>query len=148
MKIKAYIFDIDGTIADGRHRQQYVRTKPKNWKAYNAAMHGDSPIQPVIYTLGLIHSTGHAVILSSGRQDKDRGVTEAWMKKHNVPFTELYMRKTNDFRDDTIVKKEMLQEIQQKYDIIAVFDDRVKVINMWREQGLYVFETNRTREDF
>lgn len=148
MKIKAYISDIDGTVADGKHRQHWVRSKPKNWNAYNAAMHNDTPIISVIYTIRALHAAGNVIILSSGRQDKDRKTTEDWMKLHGVPYEELYMRKTGDYRDDTIVKEEMLREIEKKYDIVGVFDDRIKVVDMWRRNGLHVFDVNQSREDF
>lgn len=147
LKHGAYIFDIDGTLADGNHRQHWVRTKPKNWNAYNKAMHLDTPIHPVITTL-LALSVVYDIVISSGRQDKDRKVTEEWFDKHGIPFTKLYMRKTGDYRDDTIVKEEMLREIEKTFNVIAVFDDRVKVVDMWRKNGLYVFDCNRTREEF
>lgn len=148
MKRKAFIFDIDGTLADGSHRQHYVKKKPKNWNAYNAAMHNDTPISPVILVLNALAFCGHAIVLSSGRQTKDRTATIEWMKKYGVEFDELHMRVTSDYRDDTIVKEEMLREIEKTYDVVAVFDDRVKVVDMWRKNGLYVFDCNRTREEF
>jgi hypothetical protein len=49
---------------------------------------------------------------------------------------ELFMRNANDYRPDEIVKKEIYErEIKGKYDIICVFDDRNKVVDMWREEG-------------
>lgn len=141
------MFDIDGTICNGSHRQHWVKTKPKNWNAYNATMHLDTPILPVIETLVAL-STLYDIIISSGRQDKDRKVTEDWFKQHGVPYTEMHMRKTGDYRDDTIVKLEMLEDIDKRYDIVAVFDDRVKVVDAWRNAGLYVFDVNQERLEF
>lgn len=34
-------FDIDGTLANIEHRLDCVRTKPKNWKAFDAAIFVD-----------------------------------------------------------------------------------------------------------
>lgn len=146
-KPKAYILDIDGTVADGSHRQHWVRNKPKNWNAYNKAMHLDTPIEPVIQTVCALAANAH-IIVCSGRQDKDRAVTEAWFDQYGIPYTAMFMRHTGDYRDDTIVKEEMLGIIRQIYDVIAVFDDRTKVVDMWRKNGLYVFDCNRNREVF
>ena len=32
---KIYIFDLDGSLFDIRHRVGYVRTRPSNWDAFN-----------------------------------------------------------------------------------------------------------------
>ena len=35
---KVIVFDIDGTLANIEHRRAFVATKPKNWKAFTAAL--------------------------------------------------------------------------------------------------------------
>jgi len=61
----------------------------------------------------------------------------------------LYMREPKDYRDDTIIKKELLDLIiSQGYTPTIVFDDRTRVVNMWRENGLYVFNCNQSGDDF
>lgn len=145
---KAFIVDIDGTISNGSHRQHFVMNTPKNWAAYNAAMHLDKPIEPVIDTIKCLALVS-SIILCSGRQDENRQVTVEWLAKHGVPYTELFMRKTKDYRDDCIIKKEIYENlILPNYNVVAVFDDRVKVVNMWRSLGLYVFDCNETRKEF
>ena len=42
-----FIFDLDGTICDVRHRRQYVATKPRNWDAWNKGLTQDVPNQAV-----------------------------------------------------------------------------------------------------
>jgi hypothetical protein len=49
----------------------------------------------------------HHVLLVSGRTDELKEETEAWLKMHDVPYTDLLMRKNKDHRDDTIVKREI-----------------------------------------
>lgn len=146
-KQKAFIFDIDGTLSNNEHRQNWVRNKPKNWNAYNKEMCLDTPIEAVILTLRAIGLV-YPIIISSGRQEDKRHVTEFWFAENDIPFTKMYMRKTGDYRDDVVVKLEMLEEIKKKYEVVAVFDDRVKVVNGWRSAGLYVFDCNQTREEF
>jgi hypothetical protein len=49
----------------------------------------------------------------------------------------LKMRAAGDKRSDDIVKREIYeQKIAPWRTVVAVFDDRNKVVNMWRELGL------------
>jgi hypothetical protein len=56
-----------------------------------------------------------------------------------VPISnwELLMRTEGDHRSDDIVKKEIYEKrIAPQYDVVIVFDDRDKVVKMWRDLGL------------
>lgn len=78
----------------------------------------------------------------SGREDSCRKGTEKWLRQ--IDYDELYMRESGDNRPDTIVKKEMYDEhIKDKYNVLAVFEDKNSVIEMWRDLGLYVFDCNQ-----
>lgn len=47
------------------------------------------------------------------------------------------MRHLNDHRPDDVVKEEMLQQLRAEgKDILFVIDDRQKVVDMWRRNGL------------
>lgn len=49
----------------------------------------------------------------------------------------IFMRKEKDYRSDEIIKKEIFEEnIKDKYNVLAVLDDRKKVVDMWRKEGL------------
>ena len=85
-----------------------------------------------------------SVVILSGREDSSFDQTVDWLELNRIRYDKLYMRKTGDHRDDTIVKKELYEEhIKGKYNVIGVFDDRPKVIRMWKEQGLFVLDCNR-----
>lgn len=133
-----YIFDVDGTIADVEHRRHYVATKPKNWKAFNAAMSLDQPIEPVVLVLRSLASLPmNRVVLCSGRGEENRHVTEWWLDMHAIPYHALYMRAEKDNRADYIVKEELLHRLRvDGYDPEMVFDDRNSVVAMWRRNGL------------
>lgn len=134
-----YIFDIDGTIANCEHRVHYVRTKPKNWRAFDAGAIQDEPILPVVHLLRTLHLVGDRIVLASGRSDRNRDVTIQWLQQHNIwqCVDGLYMRRDKDYRADDIVKSELLDEIlADGYEPAMVFDDRSRVVNMWRDRGL------------
>lgn len=147
MKKTCYIFDIDGTLADNSHRSHWVKSKPKNWPAYNKGMANDKPIPAVIGVLEKL--SGYTdIIICSGREDVYQDTTREWLLRYIEDYHKLYMRKAKDYRDDCDVKRDMLREIEKDYEVLAVFDDRHKVVKMWREEGLYVFDCNQTREIF
>ena len=131
------IVDIDGTtsLMNGRNPyddtliytdkpNQYLIDIVKRFKQIYNYEHVD--------TDGLINNK---IIFMSGRMDKCRPQTEKWLRDNNVPFDKLFMRKTDDFRQDAVVKKELYdQHIKNKYYVEAWFDDRTQVIRMVREE--------------
>ena len=79
------------------------------------------------------------IIFFSGREGTEqcRQDTAKWLNDNvGIPY-QLYMRKEKDYRPDEVIKKELFEsEIYNKYYCIAVFDDRQKVIDMERLEGL------------
>lgn len=144
-----FIFDIDGTIANNEHRQRFLTQKPKDWAMYNSLMHLDSPIDYVKELYNIL-SSQYPVIICTGRQEDNRNVTKAWLWGNDFEIPEhMFMRATGDYRDDCIVKEEMLDNIIKiGYNVIGVFDDRHKVVNMWRKRGIFVYDVNQTRSIF
>jgi hypothetical protein len=67
-------------------------------------------------------------------------MTIEWL--HNVAglegyYERMYMRYSDDYRDDATIKKDLLQEIYDDgYVPIMVFDDREHVVDMWRQNGI------------
>jgi len=145
------IFDIDGTLANIEHRRIYVQSKPRNWKAFNKAIPHDTPILQTTTLLELLYNAGHTILLASGRGEETRQDTLDWLKKYNLDsyVTKLYMRSAKDMRSDDIVKREILAQIREDgFEPFFVVDDRPKVVRMWREEGIFVFDVNQTGEEF
>jgi uncharacterized HAD superfamily protein len=152
MKRNAFCFDLDGTLCDVSHRRQYVATKPKNWNAWNSALGFDTPhlaVKKVFQALRNSHDYDTGLIIVSGRSEDYKVQTDKWLRDHEIFYDEIYMRKSNDNRDDAIVKGEFADQIQEKYNIIAVFDDRKKVIeNTWLSRGIFVFDVGQGKSNF
>lgn len=137
-----YLCDIDGTIADLSHRLHFIEQKPADWGSFFAACCADLPIPEVIEVIRAL-SSRNSVIMVSGRSDECEEKTLEWLRDNAIPFTTIYMRKAGDHRQDNIVKAELLEEIREdwKEDSIAgVFEDRQQVVDMYRAQGLRVFQ--------
>ena len=142
---KAIICDIDGTLA--------LKHDGRTW--YDASTSDlDNPNKPVLALLRFVQEANwHGlnieqdcqIIFLSGRQEKDREPTEKFLEKHRLNRYPLFMRTTDDFRNDTIIKKELYEEnIKGNYEILFVLDDRNSekspVVDMWRELGLACFQ--------
>lgn len=136
MKMRCYIFDIDGTLADCSHRLHHITGEKKDWRAFFSACHDDAPISHI---LELAHalSARAPIICVSGRSNEVRGKTKRWLGEQFVVCQQLYMRKAGDHRPDDIVKAEMLtQVLADGWEPIMVFDDRDRVVKMWRDKGI------------
>ncbi len=144
------IFDLDGTLCDVTHRRQYVATKPRNWDAWNKGIAQDKPVEQVLALFGALKYL-YPIMFVSGRSDDYRNVTIEWLERHGISsfdYNFLYMRKYGDHRDDAIVKGEIADEIEKKYKIFAVFDDRKRVLTMWQERGIFTFDVSQGKGDF
>jgi len=144
-----YIFDLDGTICDVRHRRQYVATKPRNWDAWNAGLINDIPhlaVQKVFQALRNDQEVD--LIIVSGRSDDYKEQTVEWLCKNEIFYDEIYMRKYKDHRDDAVVKGEIADEIEKTHNILGVFDDRQRVVNMWIQRGIWVFDVGQGKGQF
>jgi hypothetical protein len=146
------VFDIDGTIANIEHRLDYVRSKPKNWTAFDAGIPNDKVNLPVAEVFWMLNITGlHTIVLASGRNERSREATEKWLRvKALDSYDKLYMRKADDFRSDNIVKDEIIDQIVADYGKLPDmwFDDRPRVVRAVRKRGIFVFDVYQGEEDF
>jgi hypothetical protein len=134
------IFDLDGTLALNEHRQHFLEERPQNWKAFEEACVNDVLNRPIAVICRELSSLDHTIYIFSGRSDTVELQTRDWLDKNDVPYDGVHLRRSGDFRDDRIVKREMFDKFfmgkNYKNCDFIVFDDRQKVVDMWREMGL------------
>lgn len=145
-----YIFDLDGTLALIEHRLHHIQGPRKDWRAFFAAVKDDVLNAPVVRTMQTLRDAGAEIWIWSGRSDECQAGTKDWLAKHcGVRFGGLFkapeafrMRKAGDYRDDVVVKREWLAEIEppEWRRLTAVFDDRARVVQMWRDAGVPCFQ--------
>lgn len=148
-----YIFDLDGTLANAEHRVHLIQGPKKDWKAFFAAAKDDTPIDSVIRTMQTLHQSGAEIWVWTGRSDEVREDTAAWLLKYcqfnaNSFFSNLcsperfMMRKAGDYRPDHVIKAEWLSMLDPPvYNrLTAVFEDRDRVVEMWRAAGVTCFQ--------
>lgn len=127
----AFIFDIDGTLAHMAGRSPYDYTQ----------VHTDTPDFDVVKMSQLLMKSGYKIFIVSGREDSCRGETYKWLEDNGIKHDGLFMRKAEDARNDTVIKSEIYSDnFLGRYNIEGVFDDRDRVVNMWRELGLTVYQ--------
>lgn len=129
------IFDIDGTLADVSERIHHVRKKPKNWSAFFEGMAQDKAIHSMVRLCNILYASGLHVILCSSRSEEHRGETVKWLAGQGVNYHSLLLRKDQDRRPDSTVKRELLAGID-KSKVLFVVEDRSRVVEMWRSEGL------------
>jgi len=136
---EAVLFDIDGTIALMGNRSPY------DWDKVDR----DDVNNVVAEQIKFHKSLGRNIILLSGRDEAAREKTIEWLDFYGINFDQLLMRKADDFRKDNVVKKEIFnQSLLNRYNVICVYDDRLQVVKMWYELGIFCFNCNQGNKDF
>lgn len=134
---ECYLFDIDGSLADCSHRLRHIHGPQKDWRAFFAACADDEPISHIVRLATTLFDADQQIVYVSGRSDECRAETLAWLTEHGLPDAPLYMRKAGDNRDDDMVKGELLDAlVGDGFMPIMAFDDRDRVVKMWRERGV------------
>lgn len=138
---KAILVDIDGTMAlmNGR--------RPYDWSRVGE----DLPNEPIVTLIGWLNDNAQLmyeqngddleIIFMSGRDEVCRNETEVWLGRIGFVGHDLYMRPSLpdgvSQPKDSIVKLALFDEhIRDRYEVVAVFDDRDQVVDMWRLLGL------------
>jgi len=153
-----YIFDLDGTLALIDHRRPNLKdeglSSSEKWNIFERACVDDTPNQPVINTLNMLLSSGCSVWIFSGRSSAVRHLTLHWLRKFIPklfeddeafdPDLHLIMRSVGDSQPDNLLKQGWLNSMlnEDRHRLVSVFDDRNKVVNMWRQNGISCFQVS------
>lgn len=150
MRRPLYIFDLDGTLALIEHRKHFIEGSHKDWDAFYDACPRDEPSAPVVRVLATLVGAGAEVWIVSGRSERVRLETLEWLGSHTRFLWQgpadkadlLMMRPEEDFRPDEVLKQEFLDRMLDvdRQRLVAVFDDRDKVVAMWRGNGVACFQ--------
>ncbi len=130
------IFDLDGTLCDISHRLHYIKGEKKDYDAFHAACVDDVPKSNILQILFSLQDCGHAIEIWSGRSDSVWSETELWLFRNgiNIKHTPLKMRLHGDYTPDQELQRYWLHGLDVKPNL--VFDDRQRVVDMWREEGI------------
>jgi phosphoglycolate phosphatase-like HAD superfamily hydrolase len=131
----AAVFDVDGVLADVRHRLHFVERRPKDWAGFFGAMADDGPLDVGIALARDQAAAGHAIVYLTGRNESYRRTTLDWMARHGLPEGRLVMRRDDDRRPARLFKPQALARIARTAQVVAVVDDDAAVVDVLRRDG-------------
>jgi hypothetical protein len=136
-----HIFDLDGTLALTHNRNHFLDDKkdPERWDKFYKACDTDRPNFPILHLLCDLAYMHHTIWIWTGRRDEELEKTVDWLRKFGINFHySLVMRPKGDFTKDHILKKRWYDELTgaEQLGIECVYEDRTRVVNMWRSLGL------------
>jgi tRNA uridine 5-carbamoylmethylation protein Kti12 len=127
----AYIFDIDGTLANN--------TEGRDFFDYTRVLE-DTAHADVVEMAQNLYKLGYHIIIVSGRDASCEDLTKQWLHKYQIPYDELYMRNNKTNIPDEFVKKNIFEShIKGRYNIRGWFDDRISVSNFISNQGITLY---------
>jgi hypothetical protein len=131
------VIDIDGVLADVRHRVRHLEKRPKDWGSFFRAAAKDPPLAEGLDAARRL-SEVYEVVYLSGRPEHLRRDTVAWFKRHGVPDGELHLRPRNDFRPAREFKVSMLRRLNDRAPVALLVDDDDQVLEAARLAGFDV----------
>ncbi len=128
------VFDLDGVLADVRHRLHLLATRPKQWDAFFAAA-VDDPLLPD--GADLLHELAatYDIVYLTGRPERTRALTEDWLRRLRLPSGELRMRPDRDHRPARLFKAEQMRALTRSRTVVVVVDDDPEVVALLRADG-------------
>jgi hypothetical protein len=120
------VFDIDGVVADVRHRLHHL-DPPKSWHEFFASAEDDT-LLPQGAQLVADLAGEHEIVWLTGRPEWLRETTAEWLRVHGLPGTELYLRPNRDYRPARLYKRDVLTALKPR-GIAAFIDDDDEVVD-------------------
>ncbi len=140
------IVDIDGVVADVRHRLHHLDRRPKNWRAFFAAA-GDDTLHPEGAAIVTTLAVDHEVVFLTGRPDDLEDVTRRWLDANGLGGHRLVLRPRRDHRPAAQLKVAMLRDLAAGRKVAIVVDDDQAVIDAMRDAGHPTFHATWERRD-
>lgn len=129
----AYSFDLDGTLAHTNGKRG-----PYDFTKYHLDDLDDN-LATLIDNL----PSGAAIVILTGRGEEYRAECVEWLERKGLSWDRLIMRPEGDTRNDAVVKSDLWDEhISGKFNVLAHFDDRNRVVKALRKKGIKVAQVN------
>lgn len=142
----AYVFDVDGTLADNSHRNPYDES----------AIPGDGvfeDVKRVLTDLYLLRDYAPfdwpRIIIATARWSEKIELTKTWLADQNIRYDEIHHRLfAEKGLPDPQVKIRILRDLCTRYHVRGWFDDRPRVSRMLRAAGIQVFQVGDPDVEF
>ena len=130
-KLNVVLVDLDGTISDSNAR--WASGTKREEEILN---------DPFMKSVFLPAAKIAKPIFLTARKESDREVTTKWLAKHGIENPVLFMYPNSEVYTDYVhweFKHDAAQEIMKEYNVIAAFDDDVRVARRLQDLGITVF---------
>lgn len=131
------VFDLDGTLADSAHRQRFLERRPRDWDAFFAAAPQDPPLAEGV-ALATESARECDVVYLTGRPERCRRDTVAWLAALGLPEGPVWMRRDDDRRPARRTKSEILRRLARDREIRVLVDDDELVCDEAERAGFRV----------
>ena len=134
MKPKCIVFDLDGTLCE-------------LWDSANPYNHDGEEV--LIYGMNRIYSSmkfwyDKRLIIMTWRKRKEYWVTTVnWLEKNSIEFDKLIMQEWSQWEKNHIYKEKELIKLQERYDIVAMFDDNTDLIPVCKKLWILLLTVHR-----
>lgn len=128
------VIDVDGVVADVRHRLQFLRAMPGDWDAFFAAAPQDPPLSEGVELVCRL-ARDHEVVWLTGRPERSRDATWRWLREQALPEGRLLMRPDDDRRPARVFKQAELRKLGAGRQVAVVVDDDPAVVDLLRADG-------------
>lgn len=132
------IVDIDGVVADVRHRLHHLDRRPKNWDGFFAAAVADPPHPEGLAVVERL-ARDHELVYVTGRPEHLRAATEAWLADHGIGGHRLLMRAPRDRAPARVVKPAIVARLAAGRTVGVVVDDDPEVLEAMAQRGWPTF---------
>lgn len=133
------VFDLDGVLADGAHRQHLLEPVPgrrKDWVAFFAKAGDDALIEEVARLTLLIDRDVTRVLLTA-RPTSIRSITLAWLDRFRLAWDLLVMRPDGEYAPSPVAKRSAVAELREYgFDLLLAFDDDRRNVDMFHGEGI------------
>ena len=131
------VVDLDGVVADVRHRLHHLSRGGKDWPAFFAAAADDGLLaegSETVHRLAEVYDVAYL----SGRPERLRAVTQRWLHQQQLPDGQLLLRPDGDYRPSRVYKVEALRGLAETRTVVVLVDDDQRVLDAAREAGFDV----------
>ena len=130
------VFDLDGVLSDAASRQHFLEGGRRDWDAFFEAC-GDDPLIDEVARLLELLDPALRIVLLTGRPQRVRPQTIAWLERYQLRWDLLVMRDYGDYSVAREFKRRSVEELRSfGFDLRLAFEDDRRNLAMFRAEGV------------
>ncbi|MEV4946829.1 hypothetical protein [Streptomyces sp. NPDC053755] len=131
------VFDLDNTLSGTAHRQHFLERRPRDWAGFFAAAPEDPPLEQGV-ALCREAAEECEIVYLTGRPERCRKDTVAWLAAQELPEGRIHMRRDTDRRPARLTKLEILRRLGRDREVRMLVDDDELVCEAAERAGFRV----------